>query len=66
MTLQVDPVRNRIVQRARSGEHRAASFFTADTQTLVSIGNLEDDFEVIKSADWVIEAIIEKFNISGN
>jgi 3-hydroxyacyl-CoA dehydrogenase len=65
LTLQDKVVRNRIVQQGldRASKSRPASFFTADTQTLVSIGNLEDDFEVIKSADWVIEAIIENLNI---
>ena len=65
LTLQDKVVRNRIVQQGldRAIKSRPASFFTSDTPSLVSIGNLEDDLEVIKSADWVIEAIIENLKI---
>jgi 3-hydroxyacyl-CoA dehydrogenase len=65
LTLQDKAVRNRIVQQGldRAIKSRPASFFTSETHTLVSIGNLEDDLEVIKSADWVIEAIIENLKI---
>jgi 3-hydroxyacyl-CoA dehydrogenase len=65
LTLQDKVVRNRIVQQGldRAIKSRPASFFTSETAALVSIGNLEDDLEVIKSSDWVIEAIIENLNI---
>jgi 3-hydroxyacyl-CoA dehydrogenase len=65
LTMQDKVVRNRIVQQGldRAIKSRPASFFTSETLTLVSIGNLEDDLEVIKSADWVIEAIIENLTI---
>lgn len=65
LTLQDKAVRNRIVQQGldRAIKSRPASFFTTETPALVSIGNLEDDLEVVKSADWVIEAIIENLNI---
>lgn len=65
LTLQDKVVRNRIVQQGfdRAIKSRPASFFTSETSALVAIGNLEDDFEVIKSADWVIEAIIENLPI---
>ena len=65
LTLQDKSVRNRIVQQGldRAIKSRPASFFTSETPALVSIGNLEDDFEVIKDADWVIEVIIENLKI---
>jgi 3-hydroxyacyl-CoA dehydrogenase len=65
LTLQDKVVRNRIVQQGldRAVKSRPASFFTTDTASLISIGNLEDDLEVIKSADWVIEVIIENLKI---
>jgi 3-hydroxyacyl-CoA dehydrogenase len=58
-------VRNRIVRGGleRAVKSRPASFFTADFASLVATGNLEDDFEVIAQADWVIEAIIENLEI---
>jgi 3-hydroxyacyl-CoA dehydrogenase len=65
LTLQDKVVRNRIVQQGldRAIKSRPASFFTNEHPALVSIGNLDDDLEVIKSADWVIEAIIENLKI---
>jgi len=65
LTLQDKVVRNRIVQQGldRAVKSRPASFFTPETSALVSIGNLEDDLNVIKKADWVIEAIIENLKI---
>ena len=61
-----DPyVRNRIVREGleRAVKSKPASFFTPEHAALVSIGNLEDDFDVIGRADWVIEAIIENLAI---
>lgn len=65
LTLQDKVVRNRIVQQGldRAVKSRPASFFTSDTPALVSIGNLEDDLEVVKNADWVIEVIVEDLKI---
>jgi 3-hydroxyacyl-CoA dehydrogenase len=65
LTLQDKVVRNRIVQQGldRAIKSRPASFFTSDTPALVSIGNLEDDLDVIKEADWVVEAIVENLKI---
>ena len=65
LTLQDKSVRNRIVQQGldRATKSRPASFFTPDFSALVSIGNLEDDLDVIKDADWIIEAIVENLKI---
>ncbi len=65
LTLESPVVRNRIVQEGlnRALKSRPASFFTPEHAALVKIGNLEDDFAVIKDGDWVIEAIIENLEI---
>ena len=65
LTLNDTPVRNRIVQEGldRAIKSRPASFFTPDHAALISIGNLEDDFDVISQADWVIEVIVENLQI---
>ncbi len=65
LTLQDKAVRNRIVQQGldRAIKSRPASFFTSETPALVSVGNLEDDLEVVKSSDWVIEVIVENLGI---
>jgi 3-hydroxyacyl-CoA dehydrogenase len=58
-------VRDRIASEGleRALKSRPASFFTPDHANLVTIGNLEDDFDVIASADWVIEVIVENLKI---
>ena len=50
LTLNDKEVRNRIVREGldRAIKSRPASFFTPDHASLVSIGNLEDDFDVIR------------------
>lgn len=61
-----DPaVRNRIVRAGleRAIQSKPASFFTPDHARLVSPGNLEDDFDAVGKADWVIEAIVENLAI---
>ena len=65
LTLDDPVVRNRIVQEGldRTLKSRPASFFSKDFASLVSVGNLEDDFAVIAEADWVIEVIIENLGI---
>ena len=57
--------RNKIVDDGleRAKKSRPASFFSTDQLSLVKTGNLEDDFEIIAEADWVIEAIIENLKI---
>jgi 3-hydroxyacyl-CoA dehydrogenase len=65
LTLQDPAVRNRIVQQGfdRAAKSRPASFFSQAFQSLVSIGNLEDNLDVVSPADWVIEAIVENLEI---
>lgn len=65
LTLDDPVVRNRIVREGleRAAKSRPASFFTPEHAALVTTGNLEDDFDVIGKADWVIEAIIENLDI---
>ncbi len=65
LTLQDRKVRNRIVNQGldRALKSRPASFFTPDTAALIQVGNLEDDFETVAKADWIIEAIVENLTI---
>lgn len=65
LTLNDPVVRNRIVKEGldRAVKSRPASFVTPETAALVSVGNLEDDFQAIAGADWVIEVIVENLAI---
>jgi len=65
LTLADRVVRDRIVREGleRAIKSRPASFFTPEHAGLITTGNLEDDFEVVSHADWVIEVIVENLNI---
>jgi 3-hydroxyacyl-CoA dehydrogenase len=57
--------RNRI---ARAGfeaakKSKPAAFFTADLNSLVTIGNFEDDLAKLKDCDLIIEAVVENLEI---
>lgn len=62
LTLDQPAVRNRIVQAGfeRARKARPASFMSQAAERLVRLGNVEDDFDNIAQADWIIEVIIEK------
>jgi len=64
-TLADPDVRNRIVKDLfdRTVKARPANFLSADQAALVKTGNLEDDFQVIAEADWVIEVIVENLEV---
>lgn len=58
-----DPkARNRIVQSLydRMTKARPANLARADRGDLITLGNLEDDFDRLADCDWIIEVIIEQ------
>jgi len=57
--------RNKIVNEGwdRCIKARPANLMSSDLATFVKLGNLEDDFEAVAKADWIIEAIIERLDI---
>lgn len=57
--------RNALAQQGLDAalEARPASFFTPQHAARITVGNLEDDFDAVSSADWVIEAIVENLSI---
>ncbi len=65
LSLAAPDVRNRIVRDGlnRAIQSRPASFFSSMVTRLVQTGNLEDDFQVVAQADWIIEVIIENLEI---
>ncbi len=53
---------------ARTGLEKAlkakpASFYSKRAAKLVTIGNSEDDLEVLADVDWIIEAVVERLDI---
>jgi 3-hydroxyacyl-CoA dehydrogenase len=65
LTLESAQVRNRIANQGlmRAKKSKPASFFNEDATHLITVGNLEDHFDWIGEADWVIEAVIERMDI---
>ncbi len=57
--------RNKIVSEgwARCLKARPANLMAPELETLVTLGNLEDDFQVVAQADWILEAIVENLAI---
>ncbi|MBD0369686.1 MAG: enoyl-CoA hydratase/isomerase family protein [Pyrinomonadaceae bacterium] len=62
LKLDSPQVRNRIVAASleRLKKSKPADFFTPETAELVTVGNLEDNFEWVSEADWIVEAIVEQ------
>ena len=63
LTLADRKVRNRIVQTGydRMVKAKPSNLFTQSAAGLISVGNLEDDFDAaVGSSDWVIEVIVER------
>ena len=65
LTLQDKVVRNRVVQQGfdRMIKSRPASLLSPDHAGIISVGNLEDNFDVVANADWIIEVIVENLKI---
>jgi 3-hydroxyacyl-CoA dehydrogenase len=57
--------RNKIVTELwdRCLKAKPANLMGADLKTLVTLGNLEDDFACVAEADWVVEVIVENLKI---
>jgi 3-hydroxyacyl-CoA dehydrogenase len=64
LKLEHPQVRNRIVALSleRLKKSKPAAFFTPQTAELITIGNVEDNFQWVREADWIVEAIIENLS----
>ena len=58
-------VRNRIVQKGWDAvlKSRPAALQSEERASLVRLGNLEDDWDCLAEADWIIEVIVEQLDI---
>jgi 3-hydroxyacyl-CoA dehydrogenase len=65
LTLEHPAVRNRIVNFGLEAvkKSKPAALFTPQTVERITIGNLEDNFDWVREADWILEAIVENLNI---
>jgi len=57
--------RNQIVERAKERilKSRPPLLIEKNRIDLISTGNIEDDFNLVGEADWVVEAVVEQINI---
>ncbi len=58
-------VRNRIARQGleRCLRARPSNLYHPDLARLIRVGNLEDNFGWVGEADWVVEAVVERFDI---
>ena len=61
LSLHDSEVRNRIVTDNLEKNHNV--FYSNQDVDLITVGNLEDDFEKLVSVDWVVEAIVENIEV---
>ena len=60
--------RNKITENAKERilKSRPPLLFQNNKIDLISAGNIEDDFDLISDADWVVEAVVERIKIKHN
>ncbi|MDD2764830.1 MAG: 3-hydroxyacyl-CoA dehydrogenase/enoyl-CoA hydratase family protein [Opitutaceae bacterium] len=65
LTLASPAVRNRPVRALfeRMKKLSPPPFFTPETAGLVTLGNVEDNLADIATADWVVEAVLERMDL---
>ncbi|MAB56664.1 MAG: 3-hydroxyacyl-CoA dehydrogenase, partial [Aequorivita sp.] len=65
LTLEDKAVRNRIVNNdlQKAIKSNPAPLYHKDFAKRISTGNLEDDISKVKTADWIIEVVVERLDI---
>ncbi len=65
LTLDYPAVRNRIVNAGMDAikKSRPAALFTPQTIDRITPGNLADNFDWVREADWILEVIVENLEV---
>ncbi len=65
LTLAHPAVRNRIVNAGMEAikKSKPAALFTPQTIDRITPGNLEDNFDWVRQADWILEVIVENLEV---
>ena len=60
--------RNQITKNAKENilKSRPPLLIEKNKIDLISVGNIEDDFNLVGEADWVVEAVVERIDIKHN
>jgi len=61
-------LKTEISEKARERIYKSKPPLLLDKSKInnINIGNINDDFHVVKEADWIIEAVVEKIDIKHN
>ncbi len=65
LSLEHPAVRNRIVNAGMQAivKSKPAALFALQLAEQIRVGNLEDNFEWVADADWILEVIVENLNV---
>lgn len=68
LTLEHPAVRNRFVNSALQKllKQKPAPLTSKKNLALLTVGNLEDDFDKLKEVDWIIEVVVENLEVKRN
>ena len=57
-----------ISEKARDRIHKSRPPLLLDKTKIenIKVGNIKDNFDVVKEADWVVEAVVERIDIKHN
>ena len=57
-----------ISQKAKERIHKSRPPLLIDKKKIdnIRVGNINDDIDVIKDADWIVEAVVERIDIKHN
>jgi len=61
-------LKTEISEKARDRIHKSRPPLLIDKSKInnINVGNINDDFDVVKDADWVVEAVVERIDIKHN
>ncbi len=65
LTLEDRAVRNRLAQAGKDRllKEKPAPLYSKEVADLITVGNLEDDLELLGEVDWIVEAVVENLQI---
>ena len=57
-----------ISEKARDRIHKSRPPLLIDKKKInnINVGNINDDFDIVKEADWIVEAVVERIDIKHN
>ncbi|MFN3534526.1 MAG: 3-hydroxyacyl-CoA dehydrogenase family protein, partial [Desulfatiglandales bacterium] len=65
LTVESKEFRNKLSKKGLESALNAkpAAFYIPEYSKLITIGNMEDDFDKLKEVDWIIEVVVERLDI---